>query len=303
MVKRKRLMGVLAMLALPPGAEAQDAHSFPAWSPDGRRIACVRESGQGKSLVLIDLETARTTQVLGPGIHDGFFTSWHPSGEWLGFRSLKDGNAEAYKVRLDGSRLTRLTDHEAEDGVPYWSADGGRFAFRSDREGEGDVYVQAVDGPLDKLTSHPARDGVPFWNHTSGAIGFHSTRHGNWDLFVVDPATKVVRPLLVDPADDYLASWSPDGKLVAFISNRDTPAGEETRKVHVLDVRTGQTRALVDVGEANFLPTWSPDSSRAAVHRPVDGVMQVFTVSADGTDLVQVTGLGRLAGERTGHAR
>lgn len=278
------------MLALPPCAEAQDAHTFPAWSPDGSKIACVRESGKGKSLVLVDLETRKTTQVLEPGIHDGFFTSWHPSGEWLGFRSLKDGNAEAYKARLDGSRLTRLTDHEGGDGVPFWSSDGGRFAFRSNRGGEFDIYVQVVGGPLNKLTSHPARDGVPFWNHTTGAIGFHSTRQGNWDLFVVDLETKVVRPLLVHPADDYLASWSPDGKLVAFMSNRDTPAGEETRKVHVLEVLTGQTRALVDVGEANFLPTWSPDSSRVAVHRAVDGVMQIFTIRVDGSDLVQVTG-------------
>ncbi|MDA8019706.1 MAG: hypothetical protein MPN21_19880 [Thermoanaerobaculia bacterium] len=288
--------GFVGLLTLAGAAWAAESCQFPAWSPDGNRIACVQKSESGDSLVLVHLETGSVEQVLAPGVHDGYFTSWHPSGEWLGFRSHNDGNAEAYKCRLDGTELVNLTDHESEDGVPFWSADGKSFAFRSNRGAGFDIFLQTEAGALQRLTTHPERDGVPFWNHRSGVIGFHSTRNGNWDLLVVDPSTKVVEALLIDQADNYLAAWSPDGRLVAFMSNRDTPAGSQSRKVHILSVDSGDVRSLVDVGEANFLPSWSPDSQRLAIHKEVDGAMQIFTVRANGNDLVQVTGLNPKAG-------
>ena len=46
--------------------------------------------------------------------------SWSPDGNWIAFLSDRDGNVELYKMRADGSEVTRLTDNPAWDGMPSW---------------------------------------------------------------------------------------------------------------------------------------------------------------------------------------
>ena len=54
----------------------------------------------------------------------------------IAFVSERDGNSEIYVINSDGSGLTNLTNHPADDHAPAWSPDGSRIAFRS-RRGEG----------------------------------------------------------------------------------------------------------------------------------------------------------------------
>jgi len=65
----------------------------------------------------------------------------------------------------DGSGLTRLTDHLAEDGVPAWSSDGNRIAFMSYRDANLEIYVMNADGSgQTRLTDHPDEDAGPAWS-------------------------------------------------------------------------------------------------------------------------------------------
>ena len=49
-------------------------------------------------------------------------------------------------MNADGSGVTRLTNHTADDYIPTWSPDGGRIAFTSDRDGNEDIFVMNVNG-------------------------------------------------------------------------------------------------------------------------------------------------------------
>ena len=51
--------------------------------------------------------------------------------------SQRNGNWEVYRVNLDGTGLTRLTDNGANDGLPVWSPDGSSIAFASNHDGGG----------------------------------------------------------------------------------------------------------------------------------------------------------------------
>ena len=52
----------------------------------------------------------------------------------IAFVSERDGNSEIYVINSDGSGLTNVTNHPAQDHVPAWSTDGSKIAFTSTRE-------------------------------------------------------------------------------------------------------------------------------------------------------------------------
>ena len=62
-------------------------------------------------------------------------------------------------MNADGSGATRLTNNYALDSCPIWSPDGRRIAFRSERDGNGEIYVMNADGSgvtrLTHLTNGP----------------------------------------------------------------------------------------------------------------------------------------------------
>jgi TolB protein len=64
----------------------------------------------------------------------------------IAFMSARDGNWEIYKMNVDGSGLTRLTEDRAADGLPAWSPDGLTIAFVSDRGGQWGVWLMNADG-------------------------------------------------------------------------------------------------------------------------------------------------------------
>jgi TolB protein len=82
----------------------------------------------------------------------------------IAFQSNRDGNSEIYVMNVDGTAVTRLTNHYADDADPAWSPDGTRIVFMSDRDGNEEIYVMNADGTgLTRLTNHPADDGHPDW--------------------------------------------------------------------------------------------------------------------------------------------
>ena len=62
------------------------------------------------------------------------------------FVSNRDGNAEIYSCKVDGSNHSRLTYNAGIDDQPAWSPDGSRIAFISDRTGNPELYIMNADG-------------------------------------------------------------------------------------------------------------------------------------------------------------
>ena len=73
------------------------------------------------------------------------------------------------------------------------------------------ISVAGAAAPADKKPDRPP----------PGAIAFSSLAPRGWDLYVTDVSTGRTRRLTDHPALDYNASFSPDGKSVAFVSERD----------------------------------------------------------------------------------
>jgi Tol biopolymer transport system component len=127
---------------------------------------------------------------------------------------------------------------------------------------------------------------------------FQSDPEGDVDLFTIRLDGTDLRKLTHRPGFDGVASWSPDGRRVAFYSRTlpsDTTsaalrASWLTAELFVVDADgSGPPRALTDNRHRDQSPTWSPDGTRIAFTSCGSGSLEVWTTDASGTADQQMT--------------
>ena len=91
-------------------------------------------------------------------------------------------------------------------------------------------------------------------------IAFTSTRDGNKEIYVMDGDGRNERRVTVNPAKDEDPAWSPDGKKIAFVSNRNN-VNKDREQIWVIDADGKNPIRLTD-GLVDCCPDWSPDGKR-----------------------------------------
>lgn len=220
---------------------------------------------------------------------------WSPGGERIAFRSDRDGNEELYVMTapghdgaIDETVPIRLTYTPANERWPSWSPDGERIAFRSDRDGNSEIYVMHADGSgQTRLTDNPAQDELPAWSPDGGRIAFVSDRDGNAEIYVMNVDGSDPVNLTNHPAADSWPAWSPDGSRILFASDRDG-----NTEIYLMPAPGPQSEAnagsssatrLTDNERGDWSPTWSPDGLFIAFTVSLGDDKEIHLMNADGT--------------------
>ncbi|HEU0029909.1 MAG TPA: hypothetical protein VFQ53_04695 [Kofleriaceae bacterium] len=148
------------------------------------------------------------------------------------------------------------------------------------------LYIVKPDGMgIDGRASGQTEENA-VWSPDGTRILFERGGIDAKDIFAVNADGTGITNLTQGAAgDDYKPAWSPDGKYIAFVSERNYTGGSG-QDVFVMEA-DGRNPMLVDV-KADA-PTWSPDSTKLAYGTFKSGRFQIHVANRDGTNSVNIT--------------
>lgn len=262
-------------------------------SPDGKRLAIAvqfadREKDEYRSvIVLVDAETGAQREYTDPSKRS-WSPTFSPDGASLAFVSDRSGVPQVWAMRLDGGEPQQRTHFVKGAESPVWSPDSRRIAFLS-AGGERETPDAHTGEKSEKARVKVVRR-IAY--REDGRGYFHDSPN---HVFVVAAVGGDPVQLSSGDDDDRRPKWSPDGKGIAFLSNRTGDPSLDTTDVWVVPSDGGSPRSLTPSKQVIGGLAWSPDGAELAVvghdhpRTPGDRTIRVGFVRATGGDVEFVT--------------
>jgi Tol biopolymer transport system component len=289
--------------------EEKAAYVFPAcWTPDGKSIVAIVNMAKGdksRQIVLVSAETGAVRVLKSATQDEPTRISASPDGRFIVYDVAQaDGKKDIFLMSLADGRESRLVSNPADDRGPIWTPDGQHVLFVSDRIGSAGLWIQeVVDGqaPAPPELVKPDTGRIHAIGFPKSGVLYYGLNMdvsevlvGNCDL----KAGRLMGRPAAPPSDRLAASrslpsWSPDGKLLSFVSRSDPPRQGSTITIRAMEA-DDERDIQVDVSPVRQL-NWWPDGSALVVpgldRERKPGVFKVDLKTGTVTTLVKREGV------------
>jgi WD40-like Beta Propeller Repeat len=231
-----------------------------------------------------------------------------PDGRWIAFLSTRNFfSVDWYLADATTGRIVRRLTSQATD--PHFSSlqfiqstgawdsasqqllvatvTSGRPALAIFDVQRGDVAREVPITGVDEIM-HPT------WAPDGQSIAFTGMHQGITDLFVYDLQNNRLRQLTKDVFADLQAAWSPDGRRIAFVTDRFssslTTLAFGAYALATIDLGNGALQQVpTTAGGKHINPQWSPDSKALYFISDRDGISNIYRTTIDGAETTRVT--------------
>ena len=237
-------------------------------SPDGAWVAYVvgtLDSARDRSnsdLYMVSWDGSRTVQLT--FTPDGENSPrWSPDGRYLSFvasRGESRSGGQIWLLDRAGGEAQKLTDLKSGVSGYEWSPDTKRIVIVA--QDPDSAAPPGGDSARPRTAKPIVIDRYQFKQDGQGYLGNRRSH-----LYLFDVAAKKAEQLTSGPYSENNPSWSPDGRLIAFVSERaPDPDRVNDPNVYVMEARVGaEPRQLTTwPGPDGGRPAWSPDGKWVA---------------------------------------
>lgn len=251
-------------------------YQFPAWSPDGRRLAFVGLDRSQSGVERVTLFTARQDGTDLVSAYEStaeypFYLYWSPDSDRVAFLTTLPDQGIALKIVPAAGGETRTL----ATGSPFywdWAPDDRTLLIHTggsaqDRSNARLALLDLETGTAQDLETPPGSFQAPAWSPSGKEFVLGTPgSDGKESLLLADRKGEAIRDLVEVDAPVFFA-WSPDGKKLAYLATDPGLMGGLAQILSVIEPGNpeGAVRAKEELVVAFF---WSPDSRQIAFFTP-----------------------------------
>ncbi|WP_025745985.1 protein kinase domain-containing protein [Kallotenue papyrolyticum] len=218
-----------------------------------------------------------TLETLGP-------PALSPDGRRLLVDRIDPASGQRHLFLIDraSGQTQRLTDDAGEHFHPAWRADGKMIVYALRRNDRTDIWTLDLESDQTRqITNGPGDSQYPSFSRDGTRILFESNRDGAWAIYTIDAGGGHLQR--VTPPDERakqrMPRWSPDGREIVFVSDRDRDDGGFD--LYVQSEADVQRLVALPQGSTGG-PAWSPDGRLIAFHSDQQGTFDIYIIERAG---------------------